>query len=347
MADLVRTEGDLIREAASVLPELRFSVDPNPDVIYLSRTQVITDRDGPPRVLDKNRDGSRVRYVWQGPASDPVFLLQNCRDSVWEHVDVFCETGCEAVFRMERTSVAGGTIVSTNNLFKDIRIYGNSLAQRGFYARPFIDQNNEHFRFDSVTVYGCTGTAFEFGGQQSKEHYLTQCRIESCGTGIKAGSSIRVVGGTIAACVVAIQLTAVGDPVTLEGVGVEACGRLLVTNNDSATTAAQPVTLVGVRYEADQLHADGDCILLRHAGPLNLLGCRLGGGAQSIPKVGLVGLDVQTLILSGNHFGSYGAHLVNPTHINPGVTGDIVWGTNRYQKNNGDNPNTITKTTWP
>lgn len=341
------TEADLRALNAAALPEARIALGAAPDVVYLTKTQVLTNQDGPPRILDRGNDGSRIQYVWQGPTTDPVFLLQNCRDSSWEHIDVVCQTACSAVFQIERAVTGPGTIVSTNHLFRDVRIYGNSLAQRGFWARPFIDENNEHFRFDFCSVYGCTVAGFEFGGQQSKEHLLTHCRIESCTIGVKAGSSVRIEGGTIAAATEAVRLTAVGDPVTLAGVGVEACGRLLVTANDSATTAAQPVTLIGVRYEADQLHADGDCILLRHAGPLTLLGCRLGGGAQSIPKVGLVGSDVQTVILQSNHFGSYGAYLVNPTHVNPGVTPDIIWGTGRYQKNNGDNPNTISKTTWP
>ncbi len=318
--------------------------------IVLTKTQVLTNKDGPPRLVtqadgDEGLDpGARIRYIWKGPTTDPVFLLQNCRDSTWEHIDVVCQTACEAVFRIERVVTGAGTIPSTNHFFRDIRIYGNALATRGFWAKPTIDENNEHFSFEGCSVYGCT-TGMEFGGQQSKEHFISQCRFESFTTGIKANSSIRVEGGTMAVGSVAILLTACGDPVVLTGVGVEACGRLLVTNNDSATSVAQPITLTGVRYEADQLHADKDMILLRHAGPMLLEGCRFGGGAQEIPKIGLVGVATQTVIVHNNHFGSYGADAVNPLHVNAGVTNNTQWGMNLYERPFGSDPTTIAKTT--
>jgi hypothetical protein len=315
----------------------------------LTKTQVLNDWDGPPRVVSSQADGAgddvpRIRYIWKGPTTDPVFLLQDCRDSTWEHIDVVCQTACEAVFRMERTKVGAGVIASTNHLFRDVRIYGNGLASRGFWARPFIDQNNEHFTLESCSVYGCT-TGMEFSGQQSKEHFISQCRFESCTTAIKAGSSVRIEGGTIAVSGVAILLTACGDPVTMDGVGVEACARMLVTNNDTATSVAQPITMTGCRYEADQLHADGDMVLQRHAGPILVEGCRFGGGAQPIPKWGFVGVATQTAIFHANHFGSYGADAVNPIHVNPGVTANAIWGVNLYERAVGLDPRTVAKTT--
>ena len=117
--------------------------------------------------------------------------------------------------RSERTSSAGGTVVSTNHQFRDVRIYGNSLALRGFWARPLIDQNNEHFSFTSVSVYGCVQAGMEFGGQQSKEHLLTHCRAEGCRVAVQSDSGFQWVGGTAAVCEIGVELTRVGDPVTL------------------------------------------------------------------------------------------------------------------------------------
>ena len=68
---------------------------------------------------------------------------------------------------------------------------------------------------------------------------LTQCRAESIHAAVSASSSFTWIGGTAAVCQVGVVLTSVGDPVVVEGVGFEACGRLLVTSGP--TTASQPV----------------------------------------------------------------------------------------------------------
>ena len=115
-----RSELDVIRDNASALPEARIALGSAPDVVYLTKTQVITNADGPPRIIDRGNDGSRIQYIWQGPASDPVFLLQFCRDWVWEHIDVVCESGCESVFRCVRAVTGGGSIAWSNHLFRDI-----------------------------------------------------------------------------------------------------------------------------------------------------------------------------------------------------------------------------------
>ena len=303
--------------------------------IVIRDTVVMRDEDGPPRRISPA--GTRLRYVWRGRADRPVFLMQNSRDSVWEHVDVVCETPCEAVFVSERTRTGGGVIPSTMHQFRDVRIYGNKLAVRGFWHRSTIDENNEHGRFDSVSVYGCT-VPWVFQGQQSKEHLLTHCRAESCRVAVQSDSGLQWVGGTAAVCEIGVELTRAGDPVTLQGVGFEACRRLLMTSGP--TTAAQPVALLNCRYEADQLHADGHAIVMRHAGPLVIVGGRYGGGKQRVPRIALLGVGEQSLTLTGVTFGSFGAHRVSPVvtrhveHANVAVSGLV------YQRNAGDATNT-------
>lgn len=250
------------------------------------------------------------RYVWRGPASDPVFLFQNCRDFLSSRIDVTCETPCSAVVVCERTKDAPGTIPSTNNGFHRWRIFGNWLAERGFWYRATIDANNEHGDFYANTVYGC-GYAFVFEGQQSKHHRLAHNVVESCERAVTASSAFYWQGGTIAATRRAFTLTRVGDPVKIEAVGVEAVERLLITSGP--TTAAQSIVLDSVRYEADQLNEDGEAIVMRHAGPLVIVGGRYGGGKQPCPRIALRGVGIQSVEFVGRpHFGSYGAHAVNP-----------------------------------
>ena len=90
--------------------------------------------------------------MWRGPATDPVFSLENCRESVIEHVDVVCETPCPAVFLIRRTKSGKGVIPSTLHQFHDVRIFGNARARRGYDYTSAIDENNEHGRWDSCSV---------------------------------------------------------------------------------------------------------------------------------------------------------------------------------------------------
>jgi hypothetical protein len=270
------------------------------------------------RVL-RDQDGGRIapgRYVWQGPHTDPVFDIRDSRDIVIEGVDVVVESPCSSVFYCRRTRSGAGVIPNTNHVWRDVRIYGNRLAWFGFHVGG-LDENGEHMLFERVSVYGCTASAFLFEGQQSKEHMLTHCRIESCNTGIVASSGFQMIGGCIAVARAGVYLSRVGDPVTITGTGFEACGRLLETSGPA--TDAQPVTLSGVRYAADQLHEDGAAILLRHAGPLTLIGGTYGDGAQRVPQIECCGIGEQSVTAIGVKRGAYGSDAVPFVRTMPGV----------------------------
>jgi hypothetical protein len=283
-------------------------------------------------------------YIWRGPADQPVFHFADSREIVVEDVEVVCETPTPAVFHVERTRVGPGVHPSTLHQWRNVRINGGNVQPACGFLVSGIDQNGEHMRFDGVSVYRCVH-GWEFRGQQAKEQLLTQCRAESCATGIAADSSFTWISGTIAACGIAVELTRVGDPVVIQGLGVEACGRLLVTSGP--TTASQPVTLIGVRYEADQLAADGDCIVLRGPGPLVIEGGRYGGGQQRIPRIALTGFGEQSVEIRGVTFGAYGAAGVCPVRAQNPSQARVTFGRNVYQRLAGDPSNTDARVTWP
>jgi hypothetical protein len=283
------------------------------------------------------------RYVWRGPADQPVFHFADSREIVVEDVEVVCETPTPAVFHVERTRVGPGVHPSTLHHWCNVRINGGNARPACGFLVAGIDQNGEHMRFDGVSVYRCD-TGWSFRGQQAKEQLLTQCRAESCAVGIAADSGFTWISGCIAACAVGVELTRVGDPVVIQGVGFEAVGRMLVTSGP--TTASQPVTLLSCRYEADQLHADGDCILLRHPGPLLIQGCRFGGGAQRIPRIALTGFGEQSVEIHGSAFGSYGAADVCPIRASTPSQARVTWGRNVYQRSPNDPQNTDARVTW-
>lgn len=285
----------------------------------LTQTRVVRDTDGPTRIGGVN---ARRKFIWRGPAGDPVFEFRDSRDGSVERVDVVCESPTEAVFLSHRTKRGPSVIPSTGHQFRDVRVYGNGLAERGFYACDTIDENNEHMRFDAVSMFGCR-FAWVFAGQQSKEHLLTLCRASQCERGIVAGSSFTMLGGAINVCQVGITLTRVGDPVAVIGVGFEACVRMLET--PPASTDSQPIVFIADRYAADQLHADGACVLMRNAGPLTSIGGTFGDGEQRVPRVHLAGIGEQVVNLIGQKFGSFGANTLNPVTWNPGIRGDVIF----------------------
>jgi hypothetical protein len=206
-----------------------------------------------------------------------------------------------------------------------------------------VDANNEHMEVHACT-FNDVGFPIDVEGAQSKEHLITHCRFDGAAVAVRASSSFTMIGGAVARATVGVELTRVGDPVRISGTGFEACGRLLVTSGP--TTAAQPVTLDSCRFEADQLHADGDCIVMRNTGPLRVMGSRLGGGQQRIPRIALLGFGEQSAEISGNVFGSYGAHQVCPIRAQNPSLARIQWGRNNYQRFALDPQNTDARTTW-
>lgn len=266
----------------------------------------------------RNEDGGAVRMRhlhWRGPANIPVFSFQNCRDLTSARMDVVCETPCEAVAVVERTKRDQGTIPSTMLGFARWRVQGNGLAPVGFWCRPTVDENNEHMEFHANWFAG-VDRPWVFEGQQSKHHRLTHNVVERAVTAVSADTAFEWQGGTIAVCGTAFDLTRVGDPVRIASVGVEACGRLLVTSGP--TTAPQPIVLDSVRYASDRIAggtavAPERCsILLRHPGPLTLIGGSLGNGNQPVPRIVLAGVGAQMVELSGTLFGAHNAHLESP-----------------------------------
>ena len=107
-----------------------------------------------------------------------MFAFQNCREPSWERVDITAEKPLEAAFVMERTRHGPGVIPSTMHQWRDIRIFGNGLLERGFWhRRRDTDENNEHARFDSVSVYGYSDCG-----------WLIEGKNNSCGLVNNAGS---------------------------------------------------------------------------------------------------------------------------------------------------------------
>lgn len=300
----------------------------------LTQPLVRRSLDGPPRV----GAAARKRYVWKGKASDPVFVFQNCRDVEYERIDVVIESPCEAVVVCERTSSQPGTIPSTNNTFHKWRIYGNGLAERGIWMRATIDENQEHAEITSNTFYGIT-RPIVFEGVQSKHHVIRDNVFEGFDVAVTSDTGFEWSGKTAAKGKILCELTRIGDPVAIRSVGVEACGRLLVTAGPA--TDAQEITLDTLRFAADQLHEDGACVVLRHAGALVIIGGAYGDGHQRVPVIELAGIGEQSLTFVAPKFGAFGAHQVLPYRWRPGVRPNVSFvGTPVYQTGATDSDRT-------
>jgi hypothetical protein len=255
--------------------------------LIISKSIVLRDRADLPAVRSE-RPNVRLRFVWRGGAHEPMFVFQNCREPSWERVDITAEKPLEAAFVMERTRHGPGVIPSTMHLWRDVRVFGHGIMERGFWhRRRDTDENNEHARFDSVSVYGYTDCGWLIEGKQSKEHLFTHCRANGDSTGragIRAFGSFQWIGGAMSgnseACFV---LGPPCDVVRIEGVGCETSARLLTSQGP--TGAAYPVLLEQVRFMTDRLHPDGVMIDFRSPGPLTIRGGQFGNGKQPVPTI--------------------------------------------------------------
>jgi hypothetical protein len=240
-----------------------------------------------------------------------MFVFQNCREPSWERVDVTVERPLEAAFVMERTRHGPGVIPSTMHQWRDLRVFGNGLLERAFWhRRRDVDENNEHARFDSVSVYGYTDCAWLIEGTQSKEHLFTHCRAEGDATGragIRSFGSFQWIGGAMSGN--AESCFSLGPPcdvVRIEGVGCETSARLLTAQGPTGN--AYPVLLEQVRFMTDRLHPDGVMIDFRAPGPLTIRGGQFGNGRQPVPTIRVRTVADFAFVCEGAAFDAWGAH---------------------------------------
>lgn len=280
-----------------------------PIPLIISEPIVFRDRDDLPAARSE-RPSHRIRFVWRGRTSDPMFVFQNCREPSWERVDVTVERPLAAAFVMERTRTGPGVIPSTMHQWRDVRVFGNALLERGFWHRVnAADENNEHARFDSVSVYGYTDAAWVIEGKQSKEHLFTHCRASgdtSGRAGLRAFGSFQWIGGAMSGN--AETCFALGPPCDvahIQGVGCETSARLLTTHGPGGNV--YPVSLVQVRFMTDQLHPDGVMIDFRAPGPLMIRGGQFGNGRQPVGTIRVRTVADYALICEGAAFDAWGS----------------------------------------
>jgi hypothetical protein len=278
--------------------------------LIISEPIVMRDRDDLPAVRSE-RPATRVRFVWRGNARDPMFVFQNCREPSWQRVDVTVEKPLEAAFVMERTRHGPGVIPSTMHQWRDIRVFGNGMLERGFWhRRRDVDENNEHARFDSVSVYGYTDCGWLIEGTQSKEHLFTHCRANGDTTGrvgVRSFGSFQWIGGAMSGnAETCFSLGPPCDVVRIEGVGCETSARLLTAKGPTGN--AYPVLLEQVRFMTDRLHPDGVMIDFRAPGPLTIRGGQFGNGHQPIPTIRMRTVADLAFICEGAAFDAWGSH---------------------------------------
>ena len=96
------------------------------------------------------------------------------------------------------------------------------------------------------------------------------------------------------------------------------------------------VAFGSIRYAADQLAADGAMIVMRHAGPLVIVGGSYGDGAQPIPHIKLAGIGEQAVHIAGAKFGAYGANAAPVIRANPGVRPTLTGGVCTFQRDDAN-----------
>jgi hypothetical protein len=276
-----------------------------------------------------------------------AFVLQDSRDIKISALGIVADQPHSAVGTMERTVEGPGTNTPTDYAWEDIWVDLRSKGDYGFRQLATIDANNEHARYTRVRVHGHREWAWDIGHRQAKENSFLNCTFSGFATsnskgGVRASGSFSWMGGAGSGVETAFSLGEPADIISITGGpgGFEACGRLLDVARDR-TTAPWTVSLFAVSYRADAMIGD-HAIRLRCPGSLNLFGCELGSGKMPrIPRILVDTFGRASINLIGNQFSAFGAHLVNPLDVRPGVTPAVLWGANNYSTGGEDNVITV------
>jgi hypothetical protein len=287
------------------------------------RTMTIYNRASPFVYVNRDdislRYNSRKRYRWVGVdpgASSGMFHVTDCREPIFEGIDIYVEANLTNVFYFENR---GGKYPMTRPVLRDVRIFCHGNAERCFYHAVGNNENNEHSLYDNVTCYDYRSAAWTFQGQQSKGHRLNSVR---CGVDrrnpLRAPHAIECYGSMQVNGFSAyghrgsdILLGAVVDSIVVRDVDSESSGSLLSAPDFSGDY--QPITISGGSVRTDMLTPpeEGDeigyVIDVNHMGPLHVTGLQIGSGTQPIGGIYHAG---SRCFVAGNSWGSFGSKAV-------------------------------------
>jgi hypothetical protein len=129
-------------------------------------------------------DGQGAQFIWNGPASIPMWYLHNVRQLTMRDFKIFAHASrpCLAGFQADRER---NGITPTHCHFENIALYGH---QGGFLfgwrmAVGAYDGNGDFFSWRDCAVYDYVEAAWSIEHSQSKAHYFSNCQFNAGTTG--------------------------------------------------------------------------------------------------------------------------------------------------------------------
>lgn len=228
--------------------------------------------------------GSGTQFVWAGNSHQPMFDLNDVRDSLFAGFYIDSSPAKPLAVGIRSENGSGRSVTPTRNEFRDIVLNGTRPGGLGkgfqFALGKGGDANNDLNSFINVEVVAYTAAAWSFEQSQSKDNQMFGCSFNGEGFGKYGvttalgpkgrGGSFMWYGGSGGGNTVAdFYLGAPDDAILISGGDFEGSFRLLETAGSSSN--AWPVEIDGVRWANNNLAPDGKAVVYTERGPLILL----------------------------------------------------------------------------
>jgi hypothetical protein len=236
--------------------------------------------------------GAGTQFAWAGNSTDPLLDLRGVRESQFTNFSIASTPAQPLAEGIRLETVFGG--ISTNRGFRNILVYATNTGGLGKGFRWCTgtacgnaggDANNDLDYLENVLVENYDTCAYSIEGTQSKTHTFMNSSFEGLPPTSQSGvcttaGSFRWFGGAGGANAVAdFSLGQVTDYILIQGCNTESSSRLL--NQAGVGSWTWSVSVIGCRFAANNLNADGNFIVYGSSGPLNLIGLEVEAYSNS------------------------------------------------------------------
>jgi hypothetical protein len=236
------------------------------------------------------RGSGRSRFLWAGKPTDPMFWLQNWRNCTLEGfcAQVSKSSKVSEMFRMENAPAPAGTsyVDPGHNAFRGIELLGTDGGFQCGWNFCGVNGNNDMGLLENCKASDYTGCMVSLSQMEFMDHHFVNCQAYGYGGQSAVAGSVDGLtgsqgsyvwdGGIVVGHAVDFNIGGSQRAITLDHVNSEHSFRFLKTGGP--TGAQQGLFIYDLRWEAEQLAADGQFMLIQHPGPIVLADSNNIGG---------------------------------------------------------------------
>jgi hypothetical protein len=265
---------------------------------------------------------------WAGPDDRPMFRLDRCLDVLMEDFSIIVSGRKELLAGawIQNTPVTEWEVPTSHVWWRNVHVIGQGRLTRGFHVMlvdPKKDEKNDNHTFEGLTVTGYKHAAFSLEGRNAKNIGFDPCHCVAHVQGVERPHEAEKIrkedrigkyaidtarqaetgfewnhggaffwnnGAVIAHAEADFRIGDRNDTIKINGVYSEKSNRMLeMPDYRPGGGAACPLVLENYRFAAELAAEDGEVIQCRAAGPLSMIGCKMG---STIPGMQLrIGYD--------------------------------------------------------